>query len=108
MTLPAIQSGPLFSIEMLHEEYGRQIIRVDSKQSDAYREVRLRPVASIKGRLASENPEWVRNVKLAFTHLQSGSMERARGGGRGCHRLRGQLSSTHDRERWAAPHLRPG
>jgi hypothetical protein len=67
VTLPAIESGPLFRIEMLHEKFGRQIIRVDSKIIEAERVVRLRPIASIKGRLASENPEWVRNVKLVFT-----------------------------------------
>ena len=67
VTLPAIQSDPLFSIEMQHEDYGRQTIRVDNKQPGAYREIRLRPAASIKGRLTGKNPAWVRNVSLAFT-----------------------------------------
>jgi beta-lactamase regulating signal transducer with metallopeptidase domain len=67
VTLPAIQSGPLFSIAMQHEDYGLQVIRVDNKQAGAYREIRLRHVASIKGRLTSDTPEWVRNVSLAFT-----------------------------------------
>jgi hypothetical protein len=67
VTLPAIESDPLYSIEMQHEDFGRQTIRVDNKQAGAYREIRLRNVASIKGRVTSENPEWVRKVNLAFT-----------------------------------------
>ncbi len=34
--LPAIQSDPLFSIEMQHKDYCRQTILVDKKQVDAY------------------------------------------------------------------------
>lgn len=64
--LPAIQFAPLFSIEMRHEAYGRQSIRIDNNQTSEYRAIRLRDVASIKGRLISENPEWVRKVKLSF------------------------------------------
>lgn len=64
--LPAIQLAPLFSLEMRHKEYGRQSVRIDNSQTSEYREIRLRDVASIKGRLISENPEWVRKVKLSF------------------------------------------
>lgn len=64
--LPAIQSGPMFRIETHDEEFGRQIIRVDNNKKTADHAIRLRPIASIKGRLTSEDPEWVRNVKLTF------------------------------------------
>jgi len=66
VTLPAIQSGPLFRVEMRSEEFGRQTIRVDNHQDRADRSIRLRPIASIKGRIIGDDPEWIRDVKLTF------------------------------------------
>lgn len=66
VTLPALQMGPLFTIEMRHAEFGRQIIRVDDRRPGTEREIRLRPNASIKGRITGANPDWIRNVKMAF------------------------------------------
>ncbi len=65
--LPALSRGPLFRLELISDEFGRQSIRVDDKQQKTEPELRLRPVASLKGRVVTANPEWSRNVDLSFT-----------------------------------------
>jgi beta-lactamase regulating signal transducer with metallopeptidase domain len=67
VTLPAIEPGLLFRLEMANEEFGRQSIRTDFNSDVPEREIRLRPTATIKGQLVGEKPEWVRGVKLSFT-----------------------------------------
>lgn len=67
MTLPGIQSDPLFMLEIVSEEFGRQTIRVDGNSDVAGREIRLQAIASIAGNLVNENPELVRGVKMTFT-----------------------------------------
>lgn len=67
VTLPAIQSALLFRLELANDEFGRQSIRADYNSDVPEREIRLRPTATIKGRLVGESPKWVRGVKLGFT-----------------------------------------
>lgn len=67
VTLPAIQSDLLFRLEMSNDEFGRQTIRMDYNSAMPDREIRLRPTATIKGRLVGDDPTWVRGVRLAFT-----------------------------------------
>lgn len=66
-TLPAIEPEPLFRLELVSDKFGRQTLRVDDKKNETEREIRLQTVASINGRLLSENVAWAQNVKLAFT-----------------------------------------
>ena len=58
-SLPAIQSGPLFRIQMTSKEFGSQSLRVDGSSDMPDREIDLRATATIKGQLVGENPEWV-------------------------------------------------
>ncbi|QEG39287.1 M56 family metallopeptidase [Roseimaritima ulvae] len=65
-TLPAIQSEPLFLVQLQSERYGRQTFRVDGNTDVPDRKLRLRETASIQGRLVGENPEWLRGVRLTL------------------------------------------
>ena len=67
VTLPAIQSKPLFIVKLEHEKFGQQTIRVDFNHDEPKREIKLRPTGAIKGKLIGENPKWTRGVKLMFT-----------------------------------------
>lgn len=79
VTLPAIQSEPLFRLEVTSEEFGRQVFRVDGNPDKEDREVRLRATASIRGQLVGEDLTWVDGVKVAFTTDGRGEGMKAEG-----------------------------
>lgn len=66
-TLAAIRLKPLFRIQIVSEQFGKQSIRVDRNLNQPVREIRLRPTGKIAGRLTGDRPEWLRKVRLAFT-----------------------------------------
>lgn len=67
VALSAIRLKPLFRVQIVSKEFGKQAIRVDRDLEHPVREIRLRPTGRIEGRLVGDRPEWLRKVPLAFT-----------------------------------------
>lgn len=66
-TLSAMRLKPLFRVQIVSDPFGKQAIRVDRDLEQPVRDIRLREVARIEGRLVGERKEWLRGVRLAFT-----------------------------------------
>jgi hypothetical protein len=62
--LSALQSEPLFRVQVVSEKFGKQAIRVDRDVKQAVRDIRLRETGRIEGRLVGERPEWLRAVPV--------------------------------------------